>query len=125
MRSGTGMTYKSLPAVFLYQTIVGALCIVNVSLFGPAGIATLAILGLRPLLLEKKKGLPDQSRWQFYYKIMKISVVCTAITIIFVYLILELFSQSIPVRRLWLLMVPPYFVFIHGFIGLVFSLKSE
>ena len=118
------MTYKSLPAAFLFQTIAGVLSIISVALLGSKGIAALAILALRPFLLEKTGVFPDQERWHFYYKIMEISVVCTALTIIFVYIFLEVFSHSVPFGRLWLLMVLPYFIFIHGLIGLILSTKN-
>jgi len=42
------MMYKSLPAAFLFQSVVGALSIISISLSGPVWIATLAVLGLRP-----------------------------------------------------------------------------
>lgn len=119
------MSYKSLPGAFLFQTLVGALCIVSISLFGPKWIATLAVLSLRPLLLERIRSLPDQKRWQFYYRIMKISLVCTALTIIFVYISFEVFPHAVPIKQLWLLMVLPYFIFIHGLIGLMLSVKND
>lgn len=83
------MRYKSLPAAFLFQTLVGALCIFSISLFGPAWFATIAILGLRPFILKRVPIFEDSDLWKFYYKIGKISMVATALTIIFVYTVLQ------------------------------------
>lgn len=119
------MRYKSLPAAFLFQTLVGALCIFSISLFGPAWFATIAILGLRPFILKRVPIFEDSDLWKFYYKIGKISMVATALTIIFVYTVLHLFSHSSPTGGLLLLMIALYFIFIHGVIGLVYSLQQS
>ena len=115
------MMYKSLPVAFMFQALVGALCLVSMALFGPAWFATIAVLGLRPLILKKADTPPDKSVWELYYKIYKTSVVSTAVTIIFIYVIFDLFSHMSPIRGLWLLMIPPYWIFIHGIIGLMYS----
>jgi hypothetical protein len=92
------MRYKSLPAVFLFQSLVGALCIVSFSLSGPAWFATLEILGLRPFILKKVPLKENENLWVFYYKILKISLVATALTIILIYIVFELFSYYRPIR---------------------------
>ena len=119
------MMYKSLPAAFFFQVLVGALCIVSISLSGPVGITTIAILGLRPFILKKTSRPADKSIWELYYKIGKISIVCTALTILFVYMVFDLFSHSSTIRGHWLLIIPPYFIFIHGVIGLTYSLQRS
>lgn len=119
------MRYKSLPAAFLFQAVVGALCVVSISLSGPAWFATLAILGLRPFILKKIPIKENEINWEFYYNIAKISLVATALTIIFIYIVFDLFSHSSPIRGLWLLIIPPYFIFIHGVIGLMYSLQRS
>ena len=116
--------YKSLPLAFLYQSTIGALCIVSISLSGPAWIATLAILGLRPLLLKQSEGTDDNKIWQLYYKIGKISFVVIAVTIILFYARFELFAHSSPITVLWLLFIPPYFIFVHGITGFIFTVKK-
>lgn len=116
------MRYKSLPAAFLFQAVVGALCVVSISLSGPAWFAMLAILGLRPLILKKIPISDDDNILGFNYKIIKISLIVTALTIIFIYIVFDLFSHSSPIRGLWLLMIPPYFVLLHGVVGLIYSL---
>ncbi len=119
------MMYKSLPAAFLFQSVVGALSIISISLSGPVWIAILAILGLRPFILKMVPIPQDSDSWKFYYRIMKASIVATAVTIIFVYIVFYLFSHSSPTRGLLLLMIPPYFIFIHGVIGLMYSLQRS
>lgn len=117
--------YKSPAASFLFQMLVGALCVVSISLSGPAWIATLAIIGFRPFILKRKPIPADNEIWQLYYKIGKFSISATALTIIFVYVVFDLFSHSSPIKGLWLLMIPPYFVFIQGVIGLIFTMKKS
>ena len=77
---------------------------------------------LRPLLFERIPIPDEKIIWQFYHKIMKISIVATAITIILIYAVFDLFSHSSPIKGLWMLILVPYFVFIHGLIGLAYSL---
>ncbi len=117
------MMYKSLPAAFLFQALVGALCIVSVSLSGPAWFVPIAILGLRPFILKRVPITENNNMWEFYYTIGKISLVATALTIIVVYIVFYLLSHSSPTRGLLFLMIPPYFIFINGIIGLMYSLQ--
>ena len=119
------MIYKSLPAAFLFQMIVGLLCVYSMLVFGPAWLATLAILGLRPFLFEQIQRPDDKYIWQFYHKITKVSIVATAVTIIVIYLVFDLFSHSSPIRGLWLLTLLPYFIFVHGAIGFIYSLIEK
>lgn len=116
--------YKSLALAFFYQAIVGAMCIASIALSGLAWIGTLAILGLRPFLLKQTEVTAGNNIWHLYYKIGKISFVVVAITIILVYARYELFSHSSPVTGLWLLLIPPYFVFVHGIIGLIYTINK-
>jgi hypothetical protein len=117
--------YKSRPTAFLFQSVVGALCIVSMSLSGPAWFATLAILGLRPFILKRVPIPQNNNIWEFYYNITKTTVVVTALTIIFIYIVFDLFSHSSPIRGNWLLIIVPYWIFIHGVIGLMFSLQRS
>lgn len=117
--------YKSLPAAFLFQAFVGGMCVLSIWLSGPAWIASLAILGLRPLILKKSDSLPDAKVWQLYYQIGKISVVVVSVTIILVYIIYELLSHSSAVRGFWLLAILPYFIFVHGVIGCLYSIQKK
>ena len=118
------MMYKSLPSAFLFQALVGVLCVVSISLSGPAWFVTLAILGLRPFLLKKTAIPPGNDIWQLYYIIGKVSIVATAITIIFMYGVFYLFLHSSPIQEFWLLLIPPYFIFIHGIVGLMHTVKK-
>jgi len=119
------MMYKSLPAAFLFQMIVGFLCVYSMWIFGPAWLATLAILGLRPFIFESTPITDEKLIVQFYLKIHKISIVITAVTIIIIYIIFDLFSHLSPIRGLWMLILLPYFIFVHGAIGFVYSLIEK
>jgi hypothetical protein len=119
------MIYKSIPSALLYQTIVGALCVVFIALWGPACIAMLAFLALRPLILKKVPVEDDRNMWKFFYKITIRSVVSLSITIIFAYGIFELFSHPSPIEGLWFLMIPPYFVFLQGLLGLIYLIRDK
>ncbi len=117
--------YKSLPAAFLFQMVVGALCLGAISAWGPAWIGVLALLGLRPVVLKRVTLGEDKNVWAFYYRITKMSVVSLSVTIILIYAAFGLFSHSSPIKGIWMLMLIPYFVFIHGLFGLIYSLRKD
>ncbi len=114
--------YKNPTIAFLYEAAVGALSIFMISLWGGSGLWSLAFIFLRPFIFPTRKYKKDAGLWKFYYNTGKLAIILTAITVIFIYLtsdlILEANLFSHLQSKIGLILVPPYFLFIHGIISL-------
>jgi hypothetical protein len=117
--------YSNPQNAFIFQLIVGFLCFLGILLYGMGMIAILALLGFRPLILSQRTVLDPAPYRQFFYRIGKISFVFTAITLVILYVFLQLFGNLVIVLGKYrVLAVLPYFIFVHGMVGLIFKDKS-
>ena len=113
--------YKNLYHAFLYEFIVGLICVVSISLFGGKAIIILALLGLRPFILERDNLEPDKIIYHFYYNVLKVVTTITFSSIIILFILSEFFSiENLNIKILFIL-VPPYFVCIHGLTGFTYN----
>jgi len=112
--------YKSYPKAFLFEIIVASLTLFGVALWGIEGIILIALFGLRPLILEVTDKEIDETFRTKHYNILKLSIVLTAVTIIAVYCISDLFYYSQLNADFFLRMILPYFILIHGCVGTLF-----
>ena len=115
--------YKNLRLAFLYQVIVGLFSLSFVLYLGPYGIAILAIIGLRPFLLERENVDGELWPWRFSYQILKITIIITAVTQIVLFVIFQLWDLSYifpglqdSVSHLYII---PYFISIQGLVGTI------
>ena len=116
--------YKSLTQAFLYQTIVGFLSVIAISAIGGKGIFILALIGLRPFILQREKSSPQKKLWEMYYKIGKLSVVLTSLMIIATYLLAGIIFDVIIINNDWFIVIIPFWVMTHGVIGIVHAGKK-
>lgn len=88
-------------------------------------IAILALLGFRPFILSQRTVQDPAPYWQFYYRIGKISFVFTAITLVILYVFLQLFGNLVIALgkdpQILVLAVLPYFLVIHGMVGFIYA----
>ena len=59
----------------MIEILVGFGTILSISLIGNKGLAALAILALRPFVLEREKIEDEKSHLQFLYKILSNSLI--------------------------------------------------
>jgi hypothetical protein len=83
------LKYKNLNLAFLVQILIGFGCILSISLLGAKGLASLALLAIRPLVLEKEKIKDEKRYWQFSYKIMLNSVIIIFLMILSILIIIQ------------------------------------
>jgi hypothetical protein len=114
--------YKNLQLAFLIEIFIGFGTILSISLIKPKGLAALAILALRPILLDKEIIRDEKFYFQFSYKILQSSLLVIFIMIISLILIMQFIpvwnAKLLPSENL-LIIILPLFLLTHGVIGLI------
>ncbi len=125
------MKYKNLQIAFLIEIIVGFGTILSISIVGPKALAALAVLALRPIILEKEIIKDEKTYFQFFYKIIQSSLSIIFIMIVSLIIIMQfipIWSTKLPPSENLLVIILPFFLLTHGVIGLInysnFELKE-
>ena len=116
------MKYKNLNIAFLIEILVGFGTILSISLIGYKGLSALAILALRPFILEREKIDDEKSYLQFSYKILSNSLFIIFLMIISVLIIIQFipdWNSKLPHTENILILVIPFFLLTHGVIGFI------
>lgn len=116
------MKYKNLNLAFLFEIIVGFGCILTISFIGTKGLASLALLALRPLLLEKESIKDAKKYYQFFYKITISSVIVISLMIISIFVIVQfipVWELKLPTYEILLVEIIPFFLLTHGVLGFI------
>lgn len=114
--------YKNLQLAYLIEIFVGFGTILSISLIGPKGLATLAILALRPILLEKEIIPDEKFYFQFSYKILQSSLLIIFIMIVSLIVIMQfipVWNAKLPPSENLLMTILPFFLLTHGVIGII------
>jgi hypothetical protein len=101
---------------------VGFGTILSISIIGPKGLAALAILAFRSIILEKEIIIDEKIYFQFFYKIIQSSLVIIFIMIISLIIIMQfipIWSAKLPPSENLLVIILPFFLLTHGVIGLM------
>lgn len=115
------MRYQYPHYAFLYEFAIGLICLFAVLVIGKAGIAFLACIGFRPFLLKTSPTPPDESVWRMYYDGFRWSVLLTGTTILVSYFLFEYLPIDSHDRGIVFLTTIPWFVVIHGLVGLILT----
>jgi hypothetical protein len=116
------LKYKNLNLAFLVQILIGFGCILSISLLGAKGLASLALLAIRPLVLEKEKIKDEKRYWQFSYKIMLNSVIIIFLMIFSILIIIQFipaWKTKLPSFEILIIELIPFFILTHGVIGIL------
>jgi len=116
------LKYKNLNLAFLVQILIGFGCILSISLLGAKGLASLALLAIRPLVLEKEKIKDEKRYWQFSYKIMLNSVIIISLMILSILIIIQfipVWKTKLPSFEILIIELIPFFILTHGVIGIL------
>ena len=101
---------------------VGFGTILSISLLGYIGIAALAILALRPLILERGKIEDEKLYLQFLYKILSNSLIIIFLMIVFIFIIIQFipaWTAKLPPMDILLITIIPFFLLTHGLMGFI------
>jgi len=115
------MVYKHLHHAFLFELLGGLIALFCVIAFGGKGVPALAVLALRPLILERSPNPPDERVWRLYYNAFKVSLFLTATTVVLTFFTFNFLSYNLQDHNLLLLTVVPWFFVIHGLVGAVLA----
>jgi hypothetical protein len=116
------LKYKNLNLAFLIEIFVGLGTILSISLIGPKGLAALAILAIRPFVLQKEDVEDKKTYLEFSYKILSNSLSIIFIMIISIIIILQfipLWKTKLPPVEIMFVILIPFFLLTHGVIGLI------
>lgn len=116
------MKYKNLNIAFLIEIFVGFGTILSISLLGTKGLAALAILALRPFVLQKESIEDKKSYIEFSYKILSNSLSIIFIMIISIIIILQfipVWKAKLPSVEVMFIVLIPFFLLTHGVIGII------
>jgi len=116
------LKYKNLNLAFLVQILIGFGCILSISLLGAKGLASLALLAIRPFVLEKEKIKDEKRYWQFSYKIMLNSVIIIFLMILSILIIIQFipaWKTKLPSFEILIIELIPFFILTHGVIGIL------
>lgn len=124
------MKYKNLSLAFLTEIFIGFGCILSISLLGTRGLASLVLIALRPIFLEKEQIKNEKLYWQFSYKVLINSVIIMALMIISIMIIIQFiphWKEKLPTLDILLIELIPFFILTHGVIGFInlTSFKDE
>lgn len=122
------MKYKNLNIAFLIEIFVGFGCIITISLIGYKGLAALAILALRPLILEREKIDDEKLYLRFSYKVLSNSLLIIFLMIVFEIIIIQFIpvwrTKLPPIEDLFIILIP-FFLLTHGIVGFINSSNLE
>ena len=85
-------------------------------------MASLALLAIRPLVLEKEKIKDEKRYWQFSYKIMLNSVIIIFLMILSILIIIQfipVWKTKVPSFEILIIELIPFFILTHGVIGIL------
>lgn len=118
------MKYKNLNLAFLFEIIVGFGTILSISLLGYKGLAALAVLVIRPFILEREQIKDEKLYLQFSFKVLSNSLIIIFLMIVFEIIIIQFipnWKAKLPPLENLLIIIIPFFLLTHGVIGYINS----
>lgn len=117
--------YKNLHHAFLFEALAGIIALLTVAVVGINGVAVLAVLVLRPFVLERMKAPVHEQPWRLYSFAVVSASLLTAVSLAFTAWFLDLpWYESAGVRYLSLLAIP-WFILNHGVTGFFLSYPDK
>jgi hypothetical protein len=118
------MRYRNLNLAFLIEIFIGLGTILTISLIGYKGLAGVALIALRPFVLEREEIVNNKDYLSFFYKVLSHSLTITALFIVVLLVIIFFFptlSPNIPTSEKILIQLMPFFLLTHGVVGIIYS----
>ncbi len=101
---------------FVFEMIVGIICLISVLLFGEIGMVAFTIFAVHPFIGKTKT---DERESQLFNKVGNITAAVTLLASIGVYLGSDFVVNGHPIGEFWIGLVVSSFLLSHGIAGLV------
>lgn len=120
------MKYKNLFFSFSLEFLIGLIITLLIIFTGPKSIILLALVAIRPFILERENISPQDEFWFYSFQLGKITLFILSFVIIVFYLIDEfLLNENLLYNyRDRIIILLPFYLFLHGLVGL-FSLRNR
>lgn len=121
------MKYKNLTLSSIFEIIIGFGCIISVSFMGYNGFISLALIGLRPLILEREPIADEKKYFKLSYKIILSSLIIILLFIVSIFILIFIFpglTKKLPTFDKILFLLIPFFLMTKGVIGLLYSKQN-
>lgn len=106
----------------MIEIFVGFGTIISIAFLGPKGLATLSIIALRPIFLEREEIKDPKSYYKNFYRIQTNGlaiVFIMMVTLIIINQFIPVYKSKLPPVDILFVMMLPFFLMTHGVIGLV------
>lgn len=111
------MAYRHPRQAYLFETVVALLSLLLCLKVGKLGYLALALIALRPVLLETIKTKQDQTNYWIYYHAMRLAVYFAGGAILLTVFAFQFEPFSSYDKKLIFTLIVPWFMLAHGFIG--------
>jgi hypothetical protein len=115
--------YRNYKSAYLFEVVTGLLCLIVISLVGEKGIILIALIAVRPFVLEKTTVV--LASIEKYYSIGKAGIYITFLSLLIYYLSTEYIFQSGTDWKKITLLISPYFLLSHGLAGLFYDVIKK
>jgi hypothetical protein len=116
------MVFANLRLAFMYELIVGIICVLGIVFNGEIMIILIAFMALRPVVLDRKRVRDLTLYWRLYFQTYKISIVIMGIILIIMTVLYQILGNTAVIvglrSRVLLSVILPSFLVIHGIVGL-------
>ena len=88
------MKYKNLFLAYSIEIIIGFLTSILIILFGAKALAFIALLAIRPFVLDKEQISPQDDFWYKSFQLGKNALIILSVIIIFFSIFVEMLNES-------------------------------
>jgi hypothetical protein len=120
------MKYKNLDLAYSLEIIIGLITAILIILISPKAFIFLAILSLRPFILDKEKISYHDEYWHASFKLGRDALMIMSVIILCTFILIDLLLDEdilFPNSDMILTILVPAFLIIHGILG-IFNLKG-
>ena len=106
---------------FIYELIVGIICLVSVLFFGNLGMVAFALMAAHPFIGKIKA---DERESQLFHQVGNLTAGATLLASIIIYFASDIVINGHPIGEFWLGQVVAAFLISHGGAGIFAFRKS-
>ncbi len=109
---------------YYFEAIVGTFCLITILLFGVVGSALLSSIAFLPVIMWKKKVIPDERELQLFYKTGNLAWGLQFVALTIIYLLGSFNVNGHLIASSWFTLAISAIIMIHGITGIIFFKTS-